>query len=78
MKLWAYTSRNKDLNVFKEFHVKVERKTKTSLKCIRSDNKEEPLVHSVSITKGMTFNMEGQYLKLKYRTDPEERMIARV
>lgn len=39
-KVWAYPLKSKDqvLNVFREFHVMVERETGRSLKCIRSDN----------------------------------------
>ncbi|CAL9780246.1 unnamed protein product [Musa acuminata subsp. burmannicoides] len=39
-KVWAFPLKSKDqvLNVFKEFHVSVERETSRKLKCIRSDN----------------------------------------
>ena len=39
-KVWAYALKMKDqvVNVFKEFHVRVERETGLKLKCIRSDN----------------------------------------
>ena len=39
-KVWAYALKTKDqvINVFKEFHARVERETERKLKCIRSDN----------------------------------------
>ena len=39
-KVWAYPLKTKDqvVDVFKEFHVRVERETGQKLKCIRSDN----------------------------------------
>ncbi|KAJ8492114.1 hypothetical protein OPV22_013835 [Ensete ventricosum] len=39
-KFWAYALKTKVqvINVFKEFHVRVERETERQLKCIRSDN----------------------------------------
>jgi transposase InsO family protein len=39
-KVWAYALKTKDqvLDMFKEFHVTVERETGKTLKCIRSDN----------------------------------------
>ncbi|KAJ8504994.1 hypothetical protein OPV22_005880 [Ensete ventricosum] len=42
-KVWAYALKTKDqvINVFKEFHARVERETKRQLKYIRSDNDGE-------------------------------------
>ncbi|KAJ8466528.1 hypothetical protein OPV22_029080 [Ensete ventricosum] len=39
-KVWAYALKTKDhvINIFKEFHARVERETERQLKCIRSDN----------------------------------------
>ena len=39
-KVWAYALKSKDriLDVFKDFHVKVERQTSKQLKSIRADN----------------------------------------
>ena len=39
-KVWAFALKSKDqvLDVFKEFHVSVERETGRKIKCIRSDN----------------------------------------
>ena len=39
-KLWVRTLKTKDqvFNVFKEFHVSIERETRKKLKCIRTDN----------------------------------------
>ena len=39
-KVWAYALKSKDqvLDVFKDFHVKVERQTDKQLKSVRADN----------------------------------------